>query len=95
VRDLRVVELVLGLPWLDDEQASLQFGTTRVFTMMDGTTVEIQTEKRRPKCVLMSYGKVHKLMRKTRQSKGHKAEFTCLTSRELRSIQRNFALERS
>jgi hypothetical protein len=38
LRDLRGADLVLGLPWLDDERASLQFGTTRVFTLMDGTT---------------------------------------------------------
>jgi hypothetical protein len=37
LRDLRVVDLILGLPWLDDEQAALQFGTTMVFTLMDGT----------------------------------------------------------
>jgi hypothetical protein len=36
LRDLRVNVLVLGLPWLDDEQASLQFGMTHVFTLMDG-----------------------------------------------------------
>jgi hypothetical protein len=30
LRNLRVVDLVLGLPWLDDEHASFQFGTTRV-----------------------------------------------------------------
>jgi hypothetical protein len=55
LRDLRVVDMVLGLPWLDDKQASLQFGTTRVFTMMDGTTVETQTEERRHECLLMSF----------------------------------------
>jgi hypothetical protein len=30
LHDLRVADLVLGLPWLDDEQ----FGTTRAFTLM-------------------------------------------------------------
>jgi hypothetical protein len=30
LRDLRAADLILGLPWLDDEHASLQFGTTRV-----------------------------------------------------------------
>jgi hypothetical protein len=40
------------------------------FTMMDGTTVETQTEERRPERLLMSYGKVHNLMRKTRRSGG-------------------------
>jgi hypothetical protein len=43
LRDLRVVDMVLGLSWLNDEQASLQFGTTRVFVMMDGRAMEIQT----------------------------------------------------
>jgi hypothetical protein len=45
---------VLDLPWLDDEHASLQFGTTRVFTLMDGAAVETQIEERRPECLLMS-----------------------------------------
>jgi hypothetical protein len=35
----------MGLPWLDDEHASLQFGSTRVFTLMDGTTEETQLEE--------------------------------------------------
>jgi predicted aspartyl protease len=39
LRDLRTDDLILGVPWLDDEHASLQFGTTRIFTLMDGTTV--------------------------------------------------------
>jgi hypothetical protein len=30
LRDLRVANVVLGLPWLDDEHASLQFGTTQI-----------------------------------------------------------------
>jgi hypothetical protein len=41
--DLRAVDMVLGLLWLDDEHASLQFGTTRVFTTMNGTTMKIMT----------------------------------------------------
>jgi hypothetical protein len=45
LRDLRAVDLILGLPWLDDEQASLQFGTTMVFTLINGTTVNTQLEK--------------------------------------------------
>jgi hypothetical protein len=48
LRDLRDVDLILGLPWLDDEHASLQFGTTMVFTFMDGTVVETQLEQRCP-----------------------------------------------
>jgi hypothetical protein len=64
-RDLRAPDLVLGLLWLDDEQASLQFGTTRVFTRMDGT-LETQIEERRLGCLLMSSSKIQKLMRKTR-----------------------------
>jgi hypothetical protein len=75
LRDLRVANLVIGLPWLDDEQASLQFGTTRAFTLMDGTLVETHTEERLPECLLMSFGKIHKLMRKTRRSRGRNAEF--------------------
>jgi hypothetical protein len=65
----------LGLPWLDDEHASLHFGSTMVFTLMDGTTVETQLEERRPECLLMSSTKVQKLMRKTRRSRGRNAVF--------------------
>jgi hypothetical protein len=44
LRDLDAADLVLGLPWLDEEQASLQFGTTRVFNPMDGIALETQIE---------------------------------------------------
>jgi hypothetical protein len=75
LRDLRTGDLIMGLPWLDDEQASLHFGTTRIFTLMDGTAVETTLEERRPECLLMSSTKVQKLMRKTRRSRGRHAEF--------------------
>jgi hypothetical protein len=75
LRDLRAADLVHGLPWLDDEHAVLRFGTTRVFSLMDGTTVETQIEERRLECLLMSSPKIQKLMRKTRRSKGRYAEF--------------------
>jgi hypothetical protein len=65
----------MGLPWLDDERASLQFGSTMVFTPLDGTTAETTLEERRPECLMMSSTKVQKLMRKTRRSKGRNAEF--------------------
>jgi hypothetical protein len=65
----------MGLPWLDDEHASLQFGSTRVFTLMDGTSMETQLEERRLECLLMSSTKVQKLMRKTRRTRGCNAEF--------------------
>jgi hypothetical protein len=58
LRDLRAVYLIMGLPWLDDEHASLQFGTTKGFTLMDGTGAETQLEERRPECLLMSSTKV-------------------------------------
>jgi hypothetical protein len=70
LRDLRVVDLVLGLPWRDDEHASLHFGTTRVLTLMDGTSMETPLEERRPECLLISSTNVQKLVRKTRRSKG-------------------------
>jgi hypothetical protein len=75
LRDLRAAYLILGLPWLDDEHASLQFGSTRVFTLMDGTVVETTLEERRLECLLLSSTKVQKLMRKTRRSRGRHAEF--------------------
>jgi hypothetical protein len=75
LRDLRASDLILSLPWLDDEHASLQLGSTMVFTLMDGTAVETTLEERRPECQLMSSTKVQKLMRKTRRSMGRNAEF--------------------
>jgi hypothetical protein len=60
---------------LDDEQATLQFGTTRVFTLMDGTYVETTLEERRPECLLLSSTKVQKLMRMTRRSRGRHVDF--------------------
>jgi hypothetical protein len=66
---------VLGLPCLDEEQASLQFGTKRIFYLMDGKAVEAQIEERRPNCLLMSSFKVQKMMRKTRRSMGRNADF--------------------
>jgi hypothetical protein len=74
-RDLRAVDVIMGLPWLYDEHASLQFGSTMVFTLMDGTTVETTLEERLPECLMMSSTKVQKLMRKTRCSWGRNAEF--------------------
>jgi hypothetical protein len=65
----------MALPWLDDEQASLQFGTSSVFTLMDGTTLEIQIKEQRSECLMMLSVKVQKLMRKTECSKGRNAEF--------------------
>jgi hypothetical protein len=65
----------MGLPWLDDEHASFQFGSTRVFTLIDGTTVETTLEERRLERLLMSSTKAQKLMRKTRRGRGRHAEF--------------------
>jgi hypothetical protein len=74
-RDLRAADMVLGLSWLDDDHASLQFGTTRVFTLMNGTTFKTQIEERRPECLPILSTKAQKLMRKTRRSRGCNAEF--------------------
>jgi hypothetical protein len=73
-RNLRATNVVLGLPWLDDEQASLKLGTTRVFTPMDGRALEIQTKNRRHE-YLLKLCKVKKFMRKTRRSMGRNVEF--------------------
>jgi hypothetical protein len=75
LRDLRAADLILGLPWLDDEHASLQLSSTMVFTLMDGTTMQTQLEERCLECLLVSCTKVQKLMRKTRRSRGRNAEF--------------------
>jgi hypothetical protein len=71
LRDLRASDLVLNLPWLDDEEASLQFGTTHVLTLLDGATLYTQIEERRHECLLISSAidvicMIQKLMRKTR-----------------------------
>jgi hypothetical protein len=57
LRNIRVVDLVLGLPWLDDEHTSLQFGTTRSI-LMDGIAVETQIEERRHECLILSSAKI-------------------------------------
>jgi hypothetical protein len=75
LRDLRAADLIMGLPWLDDEHASLLFGSTIVFILMDGTAVETTLEERRPECLLMSSTKVQKLVCKTRRNRGRNAEF--------------------
>jgi hypothetical protein len=62
--DLRAADTVLGLQWLDDEKATLKFGTERLFTFVDGAIVEIKVVVRLPKCLLMVSTKVQKLMRK-------------------------------
>jgi hypothetical protein len=42
---------------------------------MDGIAVETTLEERRPECLLLSSTKVQKLMRKTRRSRGRRADF--------------------
>jgi hypothetical protein len=39
IRDFHAAGTVMGLPWLDDEQATLKFGTERLFTLMDGQVI--------------------------------------------------------
>jgi hypothetical protein len=75
VRHLHAVGIVLGFPWLDDEQATLRFGTECVYALMDGTVVETQVVVRRPECLLMPSTKVQRLMRKSTRAKGRTAEF--------------------
>jgi hypothetical protein len=58
LRDLRTADLIMVLPWLDDEHASLKFGSTRIFTLMNGTAVKTTLEERRPECLLLSSTKV-------------------------------------
>jgi hypothetical protein len=40
LHELRVADIVLGLPWLHDEQATLKFGTGQLFTLMDVNVIE-------------------------------------------------------
>jgi hypothetical protein len=73
--DLRPADLVQALPWLDEEQASLQFGTTRVFTLMDGTLWKLKLRRAVLsvyRCRLLIF---RKLMRKTRRSRGRNTDF--------------------
>jgi hypothetical protein len=90
LRNLRAADMVLGLPWLDGEHASLHFGTTRVFTLMDKTPVETQIEERRSECLLMSFGKIQKLMRKTRRSIGRNAEFYVINMSQVAEFPTGF-----
>jgi hypothetical protein len=49
--------------WLDDEEATLDFGADRLlFTFMNGTTVETQLADKRPERRLLSTTTVHKLL---------------------------------
>jgi hypothetical protein len=43
---LRDDDMVLGLQWLDGEEASLVYGTTRVLAMMDNIHMDTQTKAR-------------------------------------------------
>jgi hypothetical protein len=45
LRDLRAGDLVIGLPWQENEQASLQLGETRVFALMHGRIMETHTDE--------------------------------------------------
>jgi hypothetical protein len=74
LRDLRAADIVLGLPWLDDEQAGLKFGAERLFTLMDGTAIENQVIERHPECLLL-LTRVLKSMRKSSRATGRTAEF--------------------
>jgi hypothetical protein len=74
LRDFRAADMVLGSPWLNDDQATLTFGTERlIITLMDGNVIKNQVIKRRTKCLLLSSTKVQKLMRKSARAKGRTA----------------------
>jgi hypothetical protein len=75
---------------MDYEQASRQSDTTHVFTLMDGASVEVQTKDRRPKCLLMSYGKVHEIMCKTCRNKGRNAGLYVIRVNLARQLFRSF-----
>jgi hypothetical protein len=61
---VRGEDIVLGLPWLDAEQATLELGAERIFTLMGGIVIDNQVIERRPECLLLSSTKVQKLIRK-------------------------------
>jgi hypothetical protein len=75
LRKLHVVVLVLSLLWLNDEQVALHVGKARGFTLMDGTPIDTHTHERRHECLLMSFNKVQKIVRKTHRSKRRNADF--------------------
>jgi hypothetical protein len=60
---------------LDDEQASLHLGTTRVFTLMDGTAGDSDIGAH----TMSSSSKIQKLIRKTCRSMGRNADFYVFT----------------
>jgi hypothetical protein len=68
----------LGLPWLDDEQATLKFGAERLLALLDGTVIENQVIERRPERQLLSSTKVQKFMRKSPRAKGRTGDFFTL-----------------
>jgi hypothetical protein len=74
VRDLRAADIVLGLPWLDDEQATLEFGAEGHFTMIDGTMIKKHMIERRPAFLSMSSTEVHNLLRKSAIANGQTAK---------------------
>jgi hypothetical protein len=47
---------------------------------MDGEAVDTHIEKRRLECLLVSFGKIQKPMRKTRHSRGRNAEFYVIST---------------
>jgi hypothetical protein len=51
LRDLRDAGIVLGLPWLDDDQAALTFGNERHFILIHGIVIENQVMERQPECL--------------------------------------------
>jgi hypothetical protein len=65
----------MGLPWLDDEQATLKFDAERLFILMNGTVIENQVIERRPECLLLSSTKAQKFMIKYARAKDRTAEF--------------------
>jgi hypothetical protein len=71
VHDVRAADIVSGLPWLDDEHATLKFGAERLFTLFTkGIVIENQVIEIRPECALLSSTKVQKLMWKSSRAKG-------------------------
>jgi hypothetical protein len=69
ILDLRSADIVLGLPWFDDEQARLEFGNERSFTLINGAEDVNQVMDRRFECLLISSIKANQLMRKSTKSK--------------------------
>jgi hypothetical protein len=81
--DKRACYVVLGLPCVDDEQSSILFDTTRIFTLMDGTTVKVQIEVGNLSVCDCRLARFRSSCSRRAEERDVPLNFTCFTSRQL------------